>query len=280
MPRLPLFRLLLCTSLFGGQQPSKAEGNEDTEVWRKVAMYLSKEAQIDLQDLPSPEDPAGRRERAFCAAVVNLDQQPLSESRLDDVESRLKALLAEADNDEIGRASRFLLGRIAQIYRSKLDLLQAADYFRGLLEQSGPGRWADAARVKLAVLTLYVLPGDSPSERIAWVEAQLLKTQDPITLRDLHRVAARAVMFYNLSPADALKHLLAADEFGGLSGTPGADQLVQIGELAWDTGQVDLAAKYYERLRSEYPQDPRIYLMDQRRAGNPVPHRTEALHGR
>ena len=87
-------------------------------------------------------------------------------------------------------------------------------------------------------------------------------------------------MFYNLSPADALKHLLAADEFGGLSGTPGADQLVQIGELAWDTGQVDLAAKYYERLRSEYPQDPRIYLMDQRRAGNPVPHRTEALHGR
>lgn len=279
MPRFPLLRFLLGCCLFGVQQAGAFEGGE-LEVWRKVAAYLSKEARIQLQELPTPTDAAGQRERAFCAAVVNLDQQPLSESRLDEVEAQLKALLAENDNDETGRAARFLLGRIAQIYRAKSDLGQAANYFRSLVEQPGPGRWADAARVKLAVLTLYALPGGSPSERIAWVEAQLPKTQDPITLRDLHRLAARAVMFYNLAPEKALKHLLAADEFGGLSGTPGADQLVQIGELAWDAGQVELAAKYYERLRVEYPRDPRIYLMDQRRAGEPVPHRPEDLHGR
>jgi hypothetical protein len=280
MPRPPLFRILLCACLFSGLQRSKAEGTAEAEVWRKLSTYLSKEAQVDLSALPPPEDAASRRERNFCAAVVNLDQQPLTESRLDTVEAQLKALLADDDNDEIGRAARFLLGRMAQIYRAKPDLELAAEYFRGLVEQPGPGRWADGARIKLAVLTLYALPGPTPAERIAMVEAQLAKTEDPITLRDLHRVTARAIMFYNLAPEGALKHLLAADEFGGLTGTPGSDQLVQIGELAWDAGQVDLARKYYERLRVEYPRDARIYLMDERLAGNPVPHRTEVLHGR
>lgn len=280
MPRIPLLRILLCTCMSGALQLGKAAGNAETEVWRKVANYLSKEAQIDLQALPSPGEAANQRERDFCTAVVTLDQQPLSESRLDEVEGELKALVAAADNDEIGRASRYLLGRITQIYRGKPDALRAADYFRGLLEQPGPGRWTDLARVKLAVLTLYALPGPSPAERIALVEAQLPQAQDPIVIRDLHRVAAQAILFYNLAPRDALNHLLAADKFGGLAGTPGADQLVQIGELAWDTGQEDLAVKYYERLRVEFPRDPRIFLMDQRRAGNPVPHRTEVLHGR
>ena len=258
-----------------------AEPVPETTVWRKVASYLSKEAQIELAGLPAPADAAAQREHEFCTAVVWLDRQPLTEARIDEVEARLKALLAVENNDEIGRASRFLLGRIAQLYRATPDVGQAAEYFRGLIEQPGPGRWADAARVKLAVLVLYALPGAGDgAARVAAVEAMLPGAKDPIVVRDLHRVAARAIMFYNLPPAPALRHLLAADEIGGLSGTLGADQLVQIGELAWDTGDVEMAKRYYERLRAEYPRDPRIYVMDQRNAGNPVPKRSEALHGR
>lgn len=263
----------LCGSLPAAEPP--------TEVWRKVASYLSKEAQIELADLPVPTDASAQREHDFCAAVVLLDQQPLTEARLDEVEKQLKALLSVEDNDEIGRAARFLLGRIAQLYRANADAVRAAEYFRGLVTQPGPGRWADAARIKLAVLILYALPDmGNGATRIATVEAMLPEAKDPIIVRDLHRLAARAIMFYNLPPEPALRHLLAADEFGGLSGALGADQLVQIGELAWDVGDVELSKRYYERLRAEYPRDPRIYVMDQRNVGNPVPKRSEELHGR
>ncbi|MCC6416027.1 MAG: hypothetical protein IT582_08965 [Opitutaceae bacterium] len=277
MPRVPLLRLMLGVCLGG----SLSAAEPTMEVWRKVASYLSKEAQIEFNALPAAAGVAARRERDFCAAVVQLDQQSLSEARLDEVEQRLKALVAAEGNDTIARAARFLLGRMAQLYRANPDVGLAAEYFRGLVEQPGADRWGDAARIKLAVLRAYVLPavGDAAA-RVAAVEALLPAAKDPVVVRDLHRVAARAIMFYNLPPAAALRHLVAADALGGLSGTLGADQLVQIGELAWDTGDAALATRYYERLRAEYPRDPRIFLMDQRNAGNPVPHRSEALHGR
>ncbi len=85
------------------------------------------------------------------------------------------------------------------------------------------------------------------------VLALIDNTDDPVTQRDLHRLIARAGMFFNFPPELALQHLLIADEFGGLQGTLGADQLVQIGELAIDQRQPELSAHYYERLREEYP---------------------------
>ena len=266
-----------------GFVPNQSQAKEPDSligVWQKVSIYLTKEALIELNELPEPGDANNQRERDFCAAVVQLDQQPLSEDRLDDVERRLKVLLAAGLNDEIDGASRYLLGRIAQIYRVNANVTLAASYYRELIQRAGPGHWTDIARVKLAVLILYALPAANTAERIDQAEALIPGTTDPLAVRDLHRVVGRAVMFYNFLPADALQHLLAADKIGGLNGTLGADQLVQIGELAWDTGDEDLAKKYYERLRYEYPRDPRIFLMDQRIAGNPVPQRSEKLHGR
>lgn len=281
VPRSVLSRLVLCTGLFCGiPKPEAGAGDPVVAVWEKVAGYFSREALEVLQELPPPTTDAGRRERDFCAALVHLDQQPLSETRLDDVEAKLKALLSAGGDDAIASASRYLLGRIAQIYRAEADVALAADYYRALIGRPGRGHWSDIARVKLAVLILYALPAANTAERISDAEALLPGATDPPAVRDLHRVLGRAVMFYNLPPADALRHLLAADEIGGLTGTSGADQLVQIGELAWDTGDEVLAEKYYGRLREEYPRDPRIFLMNQRLAGKPVPQRSERIHGR
>jgi len=249
-------------------------------VWEKVSTYLTKEAWLELKNLPTPQDSTGQREYDFCAAVVELAQQPLSETRLDDVELRLKVLRGAGLDDEIDGASRYILGRIAQIYRTTPDVTLAADYYRELIQREGPGHWSDIARVKLAVLILYALPAANITERIEQTESLIPSATDPLVARDLHRVVGRAMLFYNMSPAVALQHLLAADEIGGLTGTLGADQLVQIGELAWDTGDEELAIKYYQRLSDEYPRDPRYFLMDQRIAGNPVPKRSERLHGR
>lgn len=283
MPRHLVLRLVFGVSLWSGCFSGQALAQELGSllgVWQKVSTYLPKEALQELNYLPQTWEASGQREHEFCSAVVQLAQQPLSEDRLDIVERRLKALLDAGLADEIDSVSRYLLGRIAQIYRAKPNVTLAAGYYRELIHRAGPGHWADIARVKLAVLILYALPAANTAERIVQAEALIPGTADPLAVRDLHRVVGRAVMFYNFHPADALRHLLAADKIGGLNGTLAADQLVQIGELAWDTGDEDLAKKYYARLREEYPRDPRIFLMDQRIAGNPVPQRSEKLHGR
>ncbi len=274
--RLPACLGCLLLSAVAGAAEILPEAN----VWRKVSSYLTKEALIELKDLPAPISAEAQREHDFCLAVVTLDQQPLSESRLDVVEGRLRSLLVSRGDDDIANASRYLLGRIAQIYRSTPQMDTAAQYYREVLASGSDGEWAKLARVKLAVLELYVLPADSRQARVDAVLALMEGTDDRVTLRDLHRLIARAGMFFNLPPELALQHLLAADEFGGLQGTLGADQLVQIGELAIDTGQPELSAHYYERLREEYPRDPRIYIHDQRQAGQPVPQRREELNGR
>ena len=269
---------LLCLVLYG-LLPVSAQPTAEVAVWEKLSVYLSAEAERELEELPEATDPSAMRERDFCAAVVHLDQQPLSESRLDDVEQRFQALLAVEDNDEIARASRYLLGRIAQVFRARPDVERAAKYFRGLAEQPGPGIWDEQARLKLTLLTLYVLPIGTPSERIELAEAYAAAARDPIAVRDMHRLVARAILFYNLPPDRALEHLLEADKIGGLRGSQAADQLVQIGELAWDEGKAEMAAHYYERLQEEYPRDPRIFTMQQRLAGEPTPTRGEVVNG-
>lgn len=274
-------RMLICTVvLLGCMITAEAGVPIETGVWRKVSSYLTKEALIELKYLPAPRNADAQRERDFCMAVVILDQQPLSESRLDDVEMRLKSLVAARDDDEVANASRYLLGRIAQIYRGTPQMQEAEIYYRAVLERNESDEWTKLARVKLAVLELYVLPAPSRQARIDAVLALIEGADDQVTIRDLHRLVARAGMFFNFPPELALKHLIVADEIGGLQGTLGADQLVQIGELAMDTGQPKLSAHYYEKLRRDYPRDPRIYIHDQRQAGRPVPQRREELNGR
>ena len=279
MPRLMPLGRLLCVVLCGLWSVS-AQPTAEVAVWEKLSVYLSAEAERELEELPEATDPFAMRERDFCAAVVHLDQQPLSESRLDDVEQRFQALLAVEDNDEIARASRYLLGRIAQVFRARPDVARAAKYYRGLVEQPGPGEWEEQARLKLTLLTLYVLPIKTPAERIALAENYAAAAHDSIAVRDMHRLVARAILFYNFPPDRALEHLLQADKIGGLRGTQAADQLVQIGELAWDEGEAEMAAHYYERLQQEYPRDPRIFTMQQRLAGEPTPSRGEVVNGR
>ena len=90
----PLRWLAFWGSTFVGTFTLTAGIQTEVSVWQKVSTYLTKEALLELKDLPEPSDVAEQRERDFCAAVVTLDQQPLSESRLDEVEGRLQALLA------------------------------------------------------------------------------------------------------------------------------------------------------------------------------------------
>jgi hypothetical protein len=275
MPRIPLLSLL-CFAVLSPASSLHAQEQTEAQVWHMVATYLTKEAQLALADLPPP-DPASQREREFCAAVVLLDQQPVTEARLDESDRRLAALIAAEPSDDIAHAGLYLRGRIAQVFRAEPDHGAAAAHYRALLAKNTNDHWTNLARVKLALLQIYVLPAATPAARIDAVEAMIPGVTDRITLRDLHRLTARGILFYSLSRARALAHLLKADAIGGLRGNPAADLVVQICELAWDLGDRELAAVYREKLRTEYPRDARIFMIERRFAGEPVP---TGSHGR
>ena len=273
MPRIPLLSLL-CFAVSSPAGSLHAQEHAELEVWQMISTYLTKEAEIALGELPEPSNAAAQREREFCAVVVQLSQQTVTEARIEDVERRLGALVAANNQDDIGRASLYLLGRVAQVFRATPDNALAATYYRQLIAMPDNDHWANLDRVKLALLEIYMLPAESPADRIAAVESLIPGVHDRITLRDLHRLAARGLMFYELDPARALEHLLTSDSIGGLRGMPAADQVVQIANLAWELGRKELSNTFREKLRDQYPRDARIYLLDQRAAGEPVPEGT------
>lgn len=275
--RLSRLILLLGVGLASAATP-RAATDDVAEVWQPLSLFLTPEAAVALAQLPSTDDPRRQRERTFAGAVIQLDQQPLTEARLDLVEASFRAL-AEGD-DDIAAASRYLLARSRQLYRATPDPGGAAAHYEELLGQPQGGLWAGQARVKLALLRLYVLPTPGgPATRIAAAAALLAAADLPDGVRrDLHRVLARATLFYDLDPAAALAHLEAAEAIGGLRGAPHADQLVQLAELCWEFGRHADAARYHERLKAGYPRDMRIWFFEQRLAGHPVPARAPFGH--
>lgn len=102
------FRFLLGVSLGVGCVSSQTPDQKPDALvgmWQEVSTYLTKEAWLELKNLPPPEDTAAQRAQDFCAAVVQLDRQPLREARLGGVDRRLNALLAANPNDAIDGAS-------------------------------------------------------------------------------------------------------------------------------------------------------------------------------
>ncbi len=270
MPRVTPLLLVLCAAL-APACAVRAATEVETGVWRLVSSYLNKEAQIALGDLPTPADAAAQREHAFLRAVVLLDSQPLTESKLDQVEALLRGVMS--GEDELAGAATYLLARSRQLFRQTADPVGAAELYRRLLKAPQSGLWADQARAKLALLELYVLPAPHPRARLAAVRTLLAEVEGQEARRDLHRLLARATLFYDLSPAAALADLEAAEAIGGLQGEPHADQLVQLAELNLEFGRPGEAARYHALLAELHPRDVRIWALQAKLAGTPAPAR-------
>lgn len=246
------------------------------EVWRQVTTFFTKEALWAWEKLPPAGDALSAREQAFCRAVILLDHQPLTESKLDEAEALFREVAGP--RDELAAAARFMLARSKQLYRQQPDHVAAAAIYRELLAAPEAGPWGDLARVKLALLELYVLPAGSPAQRIATARTLLDGVVAPEARRDLLRLLARATLFYDLPARAALDDLESAEAIGGLRGEPHADQLVQLFELNLEFGRQEAAARHLTRLETEYPRDVRAWALNEKLAGRPAPVRAPFSH--
>ncbi|MBK8858391.1 MAG: tetratricopeptide repeat protein [Opitutaceae bacterium] len=228
-------------------------------VWRLLAANLPGEAGVALKSTP-PTEP---RARALAEAVVLTARQPLTDERLLEAERRFEAL-AEVP-DEVGAAALYLTGRLHQLHFSTPDYTEAARYYRRLAERQPASPWAQLGLVKLALLTLHVLPGPAtPADRIAAAEVLLPRVTVPPLRRDLLIVLGRARLFHEVGMEQARFDLLAADAIGGLTGLAEADVLLQIGELSFRAGDDGRAEEYFRRFLKGNDADPRVYTVEQR----------------
>jgi hypothetical protein len=234
------------------------------EGWSDLAGYRAGLALKAFDAQRESADPAKAREARFGYAVALLDDQPITQSKLDE-SRRLFTELADNGTDDFAQGARFFLGRIAQHHLFEPDAIEASQQFRRLITEQVDSVWAQSALSRLALLEIYELnPQVTPADRIAAAEKLLADARRPAAECEVHYVIANAILFYRLPAAGALPHLLAAERLDRLGWNERREVLVQIAELSRLAGNARQAAAYYRKFLQENPRDQRHYIVQER----------------
>lgn len=227
------------------------------EAWRALADSRPQDALRLLKSLP-----AGR-EAQLIEALALIHQQPVTDEALRQAELILVALAA--GDDDFALQAHYLQARLHQVHYAQPDPARAAELYAALIARRPASHWAQLARVKLAMLHLYVLPAPGgPEARLAQAEALLGQLAEPALQRDLHLQIGQAGVHHGLPPARVLPHLRAADRIGGAPGVAQEDLVIQIAELSFRAGDLATARAYFERYLREYAVNPRCFTVRHR----------------
>ncbi len=263
MPRVApsSFRFRLILALASSLPGGFCAGRDVTTAWELVARHLPGDALAQLG--AASADPS--REAKLARAVAQMDSQPVTEARLQQVAEQLTTL-ARGD-DEIAAAAAYLTGRLYQVHLPTPDPSRAAHEYEQLAARHPGSYWAQLGLVKLALLVLYVLPEPTePAARLAVAVALLPRLTAPELRRDLHIVLGRAKLFHGRPGTEVLEQLLAADRIGGLSGVSRADLQLQIAELSRREDNWAQARDYFSRFLAENEVDARAYQVKEKLA--------------
>ena len=168
----------------------------------------------------------------------------------------------------MAQGARYFLGRIAQHHQASADPAEAARQYRRLLAEQPASLWAQTALSRLVLLELYApAKAATPAACVAAAEKLLALAVLPAAQSELHLVLADAIFYYELPPATALPHLLAAEKLRHLDPPTRADTLVQIAEVSALTGDPVQARRFYETFLAEYPLDQRWFMVGQKLKG-------------
>jgi len=260
--QLTLLSAVLAIGSVGGAQTG-SDGEQMKKAWEKSATFFPNDAMSRFQNLGGDQE-TGSREARFGYAVALLSAVPSTEYRLDKAEGIFE-YLAESGDDDFGLGSRFLLGRLAQIYRSPSDPAEAARQFRLLIDRHLNTRWGQMSLVKLGMVLIYAMPdGGSPEERIAMGKELLEMATSRDARRDLNLIIASAHFHYDLDPTGAVEFLIDAEEEGDLDIGTRSDVLIRIGELLVLSGRPDDAIVYYQRFVDNFYGAARRYAVQQK----------------
>ncbi len=259
-------RLVIILALIGANLQAAPEAKAEPgleRAWQKAAKLLTNEASAEFEQIRKQGGPE-KREATFGAALMLLNTQPKTEWNIQTA-SDYFGELATGD-DDLALWSAYYQGRVEQIHRQTPDLKKARELYSGLIASDPDHPAAQAALVKLSMLEIY---DESPLEdkraKIEALEQRAPSLSSMPARRDLYLLLAHARTRLFQEDAAALQDLMAADQIGILRSKPRAGLWVQIGELARETGQTDIAKRYYDQFLTKYPRDNRHFIIQLRR---------------
>lgn len=270
-------RLLLCVLALGfAAAPTVARLPAAPEpplvrVWENAARYLYNEAHLELEAL-SRRTALSRDDRVFAAALL-LNVQPRTRERLERSERELRAVVAEASDDDAGLAARFFLARVLQLHRPTPDAAGAAGLLRELYAERPDHPIAQQAAVKLALLELYPADGSTPPlELLRRHSAVADALTDGAARRDLQLIVGRAWLYYRddlpqpreTTLRTALHHHADVHALNNSGVRTRAEVLVALGNLAAELGETALARDAYTEFLERFQRDIRAGTIRQR----------------
>jgi len=230
-----------------------ADESSVTRAWELMAGFSSGEALKVLEEQPvSPE-------QQLAVATALLGKYPQTPQNVDAAERILLVLLNENEKSEYRVAAFYLLGRIAHIFREGRSA-EAGHYYRQLRENYPDDQLADSAAVKLALIAVEGIPHDASAKKIREELDALAVPIHRSARSDFHYLLAEYFMERGDLSA-ALERLLKVRELGINRGVNRADILIQIGRIAAEVGQEDVARLAYHDFIGEFPTDTRKYVV-------------------
>ena len=257
--------------------PLRAAPAKWTDGWELTDQYRFDEARETFAHarVTSPED---QRAAHLGEANALLNLQPRTNANLVACVRQLQALVQEKITDDAGVAALYLLARIEEIHRPVPDLPAAVALYTRLAESGSRHPLAQLGTVQLAMLTLYrPLTASLPEERLAAAEAWGKRLTLPSAQGDFHLLLARSYLYFKGSKARAMEHFLEAHRLGITADRVRADACFATAELARETGQDEIAARFYAGFLAENPRDMRAWTARQALAAISSPGSSPAM---
>jgi hypothetical protein len=259
-----LLTLLLLACALPLRPVAAPPGATTTEDWGLLAGLMFSEAETAFATAAATGDRWARLGHA--AALLN--HPPVTPRKINRVAEALRALLAQASDDEPALFARYLLARVAHVHQTTPPAEVEAAY-RALLD-TAPHVVAQLAATRLAPLLIYEREDLTPTEGLA-AAAALIPRADRPDLPELsvafYRVLAGGALYHRLADERTLAWLRRAAEIGSTDPLTATTVHVQIAELARAQGDEALAAHHYRRfLATAVPTDQRYRLVRERLA--------------
>lgn len=243
--------------------PAKTEASLKS-AWQSASLGLFNEANRSFAALPGDEARLGE-------AITLMLRQPKTDGNVTRATELLSTIIKESPGSPFAITARYYLGRIAQTHRSPNDPETARKIFSELIAAHPGNPYADLATVKLAIIDLYeqVPDGVRRTRFDSFVKlAPGLKSNT--ARRDLSLLLADASQHFGYGPEITLDLLLAADQVGIARRIEQGNVWIRIGQLAQDTGRVEVARAYYNKYLSIFIRDNRRRMVTERLAALPA----------
>ncbi len=202
------------------------------------------------------------RETNYLKGILFLNIQPKTESNLDQAVHLLESVRSANPEDDLGIASLYFIGRIAQIHRSQPDYAKSESIFQELTQKYPTHVLAQQAMVKLTTQRIYTAKNrDELAIRLHEAEkfSPLITSRAAST--SYHTIMADAYLRFTKETSQAMRHFQLADASGITNQQQRSNTLVQIAEIARTLNQPSVAISYYEKFLLEFPRDRRTFMI-------------------